>query len=64
MAAEIHTSLCSPRRAFAVLQRVLLPSYPTAPTLTLSSPGPEQRIRWHQMATKQVCTPSVAVYGP
>lgn len=64
IAAEIHTSLCSPRKAFAVLPKVLLLSYPTVPILTLSSPGPEQgsdRIKWRW---KQRCTPSVAVYGP
>ena len=49
IAVEIHTSLCSPRRVFAVLPKVLLLSYPTVPTLTLSSPGPEQRIRSHQI---------------
>jgi hypothetical protein len=44
IAAEIRISLCSPRRVFVVPPKVLLPSYPTAPTLTLSSLGPEQGI--------------------
>jgi hypothetical protein len=42
IAAEIRISLCSPRRVFVVPPKALLPSYPTAPTLTLSSLGPEQ----------------------
>jgi hypothetical protein len=49
IAVEIHTSLCSPQRVFAVLPKVLLLSCPTVLTLTLSSPGPEQRIRSHQI---------------
>ena len=48
IAVEIHTSLCSPRKVFAVLPRVLLLSYPTVPILTLSSLGPKQGIRSHQ----------------
>ncbi len=61
IAAEIHISLCSPRRVFAAPPRVLLPSFLTAPTLTLSSLGPEQRItrshhwKWRKRKAHAFC---------
>lgn len=61
IAAEIRISLCSPRRVFAAPPKALLPSFLTAPTLTLSSLGPEQRItrshhwKWRRRKAPAFC---------